>query len=168
MSNIRSPRVFHVCALERLQMLKRVQRGGNIRCLLRKLGSLSRQMALLFSLCAMTGIWSFTLRSKGEPINVSPLWRSKWYTSCSDPHNRWFSWQTSVCGCKTITCSTPPMRNWGKVRQMVNTPQLYFQMCWKSALFPNKVFITFALGYSPWHESHTILNHFQFTSEFIT
>lgn len=61
--------------------------------------SLSRQMALLFSLCAMTGIWSFTLRSKGEPINVSPLWRSKWYTSCCDPHNRWFSWQTSVRVC---------------------------------------------------------------------
>lgn len=62
------------------------------------------KMALPLSLCAMTGIWSFTLRSKGGSINVSPLWRSKWYTSCCDPHNRWLNWQTSVCvcGCKTI------------------------------------------------------------------
>ncbi len=49
MSNIRSPAVFHGCVRERLQIRKRVQRGGNLCRLLQKLGSLSRQMALCFS-----------------------------------------------------------------------------------------------------------------------
>lgn len=170
MSNIRSPRVFHGCARERLQMRKRVQRGE--KCTLFAAKAPFHVKWLYSFLYVQWQEFGHSLWGQKVSLLMSALFEglSDIQAVVTPTIDGLAGKQVCVCacGCKTITCSTPPLRNWDKVRQMVNTPQLYFQMCWKSVLFPSKVFITFALGYLPWHESHTDLNHFQFTSEYIT